>query len=139
QLLDGALEAAQGHVEGLVFFNADGGHQVKVCRMWPGGDRSPGRDPQSGKGGAVEGRPEKLAVDYSPPLPAGRAPAGHAAQAAWSPRWLEARTLSRGSGCPVRSASIQSAVEATAAKLLWKTTQKTRWISSALARPAALA
>ena len=55
------------------------------------------------------------------------AKAAHATSlAAWRARWLDSRMLSRGSGCPLRRASTQVSVAATAAKLLWKTTLNTR-------------
>lgn len=52
-------------------------------------------------------------------------------------RRLDITTLSFGMTWPSRIAEIHASVEVTAAKLLWKTTLKTRWISSAVTLPAA--
>lgn len=52
-------------------------------------------------------------------------------------RRFDMTTLSFAMTWPSCIAVIQAAVEVTAAKLLWNTTLKTRWISSALTLPAA--
>jgi hypothetical protein len=52
-------------------------------------------------------------------------------------RWLERKMLSRSSSFPVRRFSIQSSVDVTDAKAECMTTVVIRWISSAVAEPAA--
>ena len=52
-------------------------------------------------------------------------------------RWLERKTLSIGNASPRATAASHASVSATAAKLLCITTVNTRWISSAVAVPAA--
>ena len=52
-------------------------------------------------------------------------------------RRFDISTLSFGMAWPSRIAEIQASVVVTAAKLLWNTTLKTRWISSAVTLPAA--